>query len=198
MKPAHFDFLYSFFHLLGIFIFKILFYMEVEGRENIPEEGPFILASNHLSFLDPPLLGISSPRKLYFLARKTLFKNKIFSAFIKRLGAIPIEREGSPMALRKGLDVLKEGKGLVIFPEGTRSRDGKLKNGKPGVGFLAIKGKCPVVPVFISGTDKALPVGAKFIKPTKIKVKIGKPLLFHDEDYISSTEKIMDSIKGLR
>ncbi|HDN97717.1 MAG TPA: 1-acyl-sn-glycerol-3-phosphate acyltransferase, partial [bacterium] len=147
---------------------------------------------------DPPVLGVASSRKLYFLARRTLFKNRLFSLIIRRLGAIPIEREGLPVTLRKALNILKEGKGIVIFPEGTRSKDGKLKEGKPGVGFLAVKGRCPVVPVLISGTEKALPVGAKFIKPAKIKVKIGKPLFFNSGDYFACAEKVIESIRKLR
>jgi len=185
--------------LLGIILFKILFYLEVKGRENIPKKGPFILASNHTSYLDPLVLGVASPRPLYYLAKISLFKNPVFSSFIQILGAIPLERDSSSSyTLRSALKLIKNGHGVVIFPEGTRSEDGKIKDGKGGVGFLSLKSSAPVIPVKIKGTGKALPVRGKFVKPTKVKVIIGQPLYFGKEDYSEIGKIVMEKVRSLK
>lgn len=192
-------FIYLTTKLVGIILFKILFYLEVKGKENIPEKGSFILASNHTSYLDPLVLGIASPRPLYYLAKISLFKNPLFSWLIQLLGAIPLERESFySYTLRNALKLLKNGHGVVIFPEGTRSEDGKIKDGKGGVGFLAIKGKSPIIPVKIKGTEKALPVKGKFVKPAKVKIIIGKPLYFEKEDYSEIGRTVMEEIRKLK
>lgn len=184
--------------LLGIVLFKILFCLEVKGKENIPKKGPFILASNHTSYLDPVILGVASPRPLYYLAKISLFKNPVFSSFIQILGAIPLERDSSsPYTLRDALKLIKNGHGVVIFPEGTRSEDGKIKDGKGGVGFLSIKSNAPVIPVKIKGTGKALPVKGKFIKPAKVKVIIGQPLYFEKENYSEIGKIVMEKVRSL-
>jgi len=185
--------------LLGIFLFKVLFNWEVKGKENIPKKGGFIIASNHLSYLDPPVIGIASPRKLHYLAKSSLFKIPVLNFLIKIYGAIPIEREKEySISIRKGLEILKKGGGLVIFPEGTRNPKGEVKIPKKGVAFLAYKTGVPVIPVKIKGTEKALSVGGKFIKPAKIKVIFGPPIKAENNNYSNQANKIMNLIKELK
>lgn len=191
-------FLYFTAKVLCFLVFRILLWTEVTGKENIPPRGPFLLASNHASFLDPPLLGLASDRKLRFLARATLYQNRFFSFLITSLGAIPLDQEGSALALKKGLNVLQRKQGLVIFPEGTRSLDGQLQPARPGIGFVARKSGAPVVPVFISGSNRVLPVHARFVRPARIRVRIGKPLVFQTDDYAEIGSRIMQAIGKLR
>jgi 1-acyl-sn-glycerol-3-phosphate acyltransferase len=193
------NFLYLLAKFIGFFVYNLFFSIEIKGRENFPKRGGFIVASNHLSYLDPPTIGYVCPRKLYFFAKSSLFKIKVFSNLIKLLGAIPLERETEiSLSLRKGLEILKKGEGIVIFPEGTRSKDGLMKEGKPGIGFLAIKSNAPVIPVKLEGTDKALPPDGKFIKIKKIKVIIGKSIYFEKESYKKVSEEVMRKIKNLK
>ncbi|MCM8766355.1 MAG: 1-acyl-sn-glycerol-3-phosphate acyltransferase [Candidatus Omnitrophica bacterium] len=159
------------------FVFKILFRYQIFGKEHLPREGPYIIAANHLSFLDPVALGLVTRKKLNFLAREDLFNNRIFALLIRSLGAIPLKREYQDIgALRQGIRILKKNKILVVFPEGKRALNGEL--GKPllGVGFLAQQTKVKVVPVYLKGTDLALPVGACFIRLKQISAWIGKPV----------------------
>jgi len=184
--------------LLGIILFKILFNWEVKGKENIPKKGGFIIASNHLSYLDPPIIGIASPRKLHYLAKSSLFKVPILNFLIKIYGGIPIEREKEySISIRKGLEILKNGDGLVIFPEGTRNPKGEVKIPKKGVAFLAYKTGVSVIPVKIKGAAKALSVGGKFVKPAKVKIIFGPPVKVESNDYLNQANRIMNLIKGL-
>lgn len=192
------SFIYLLAKVIAFFVFHLFFLIEIKGKENMPKKGGFIIASNHLSYLDPPLIGFACPRKLYYFAKISLFKIKVFSNLIKILGAIPIEREGSPLSLRKGLDILKNGEGIVIFPEGTRSKNGQIKEAKHGIGFLVAKSKVPIIPVKLIGSDKALPPNKKFIRLKKIKIIIGKPLYIENKNYEEISEIVMDVIKGLR
>jgi len=183
--------------IIGSFVFKIYFRLEVSGTRNIPKTGPFILAANHTSFLDPPLIGYICPRALHYFARATLFRNKFFGGLIRLLGAFPAEKQLGVSAVRQGLKILSLGQGLLIFPEGTRSRDGKLSSPLPGVGFLALKSGASVVPIYIKGAYQAYPPGARFIKPAKIKVIVGSPVKFTCGDYRTIGKKIMGLIAGL-
>jgi len=191
-------FLYFLAKVLCFIFFKGFFRTEVTGQENIPKSGPFILAANHTSFLDPPLLGFACPRVLHYLARSTLYRNRFFSFLISSLHAIPLDREGSALALKKALAVLQRKQALVIFPEGTRSPDGQLQPPRPGIGFIAQKSGAPVIPVFISGSHQALPVGARFIRPAKIRIKIGPPRIWKTPDYAEIGSQIMEEIRKLR
>ncbi len=192
------NFIYMLGKFIGFFVFHLFFSIEIKGKENFPKKGAFIIAANHLSYLDPPTIGFVCPKKLNYFAKYSLFKIKIFSNLIKILGAIPIEREGSPLTLRKGLDILKKGESLVIFPEGTRSKNGEIKEGKPGIGFLVAKSKVPVIPVRLIGTDKALPHGSKFIRIAKIKVIVGRPIYIEKENYHEISKSIMNAIRELK
>ena len=197
--------LYSIARFFFTIIFKVLFRFQVFGRSNFPRKGAFIVAANHLSYLDPILLGISSPRKLNFIAKDDLFKIKVFGFLISNVGAIPVKMDAKQNigVFRSALSLLSKGNGFVIFPEGARSLNGKMQNMRAGVGFLAIKSQCPVIPVLIIGTEKALPLRAKCIRLKKITAYVGKALLppLDSKGHGSFEEfshRVEDSIRDLK
>lgn len=180
-------------------IFFVFFQPKVLGRENLPAFGGFIFAGNHVSNLDPFILGITLTRQTRFLAKDSLFKTKFRNWLFRSMGAFPIKRNASDYgALRTALRIIKSGFPLVLFPEGTRGVSGKEKKSQPGIGFIAAQSGCPVVPVFLEGTDKALPPGKKWFRFHKVRVHIGKPLFFSKgEDYNVISDKIMNQISFL-
>ncbi|MCM8784289.1 MAG: 1-acyl-sn-glycerol-3-phosphate acyltransferase [Candidatus Omnitrophica bacterium] len=158
-------------------IFKIFFRYRIYGKNNLPQRGPYIIASNHSSYLDPIAIGILTPTPLNFMAREDLFRNRVFALIIRNLNSIPLDRERQDIkALRRGIKVLKKGGNLVIFPEGRRSLNGELGNPLLGVGFLAQVANTKVVPVYLEGTNLALPVNACFIRFKKIRAFVGEPV----------------------
>lgn len=156
-------------------IAKLFFGFSVKGVENFPKSGAVVVASNHASYLDPVIVGLALPRQIFYLARKSLFKNPWFAALIKYYGAYPLSRSDAKGMLT-ALRLLKESKPLLVFPEGTRTLDGKLQPVKTGAAWLAFHGKCPIVPVWIEGSFESYPKGRKFPKTAKITVAIGKPI----------------------
>lgn len=157
------------------------FYLEYVaiGRENIPKKGAFIYCSNHTSFLDPIMLGISTPRNIFYLARAIFFKTRFSSWYFRNINAIPVRnKNGDVASIRMAIRRLKDGMPLVIFPEGMRSKDGKLRGGKPGIGFVAAKAGVPVIPAYSEGSFDACPKGIKTLKRSPIKLYIGKPMYF--------------------
>jgi len=149
---------YSLLRKLAIVVFKIFFAIKIQGKENIPPRGGVILASNHLSYLDPIILGILVPRRMNFIAKEELFENFFFRLLITKLGAFPVERERMDRtAYQKILDLLKKEEIVVLFPEGTRSVNGKIGQLQSGTARIALKTNVPLVPIIIQGTDKALP-----------------------------------------
>ena len=166
---------------------RLVYRPVIEGQENIPRTGPVLLASNHLSFIDSFVIPLVAPRRVVFLAKSEYFTGRgirglwmrwIFTA----LGAIPVQREGTHGAAQEALDsaleILKEGLAFAIYPEGTRSRDGRLYRGRTGVAWLALTAGCPVVPVALSGTQDIQPVGSRFPRIRRMTVRFGKPLDF--------------------
>jgi 1-acyl-sn-glycerol-3-phosphate acyltransferase len=152
--------------------------LEVRGRERVPPSGPLIIASNHASHLDPMILGTALDRPLAFMARKTLFDNAVFSWFIRAHFAFPLDREGDIReALRAFSDRLAEGNAVVLFPEGTRTRTGKLAEIKAGVGMISVKNAAPVLPAYIWGSYLAWPRSRRFPKPHRLKVLLGEPIV---------------------
>ena len=179
-------------------IFRIIFRLEIRGRENIAEIGRLVLCSNHISLLDPIILAIAVPRPISFMAKKELFYNKILSKLIHSLGAFPVDREGSDLsAIKTSFRILKEEKILGIFPEGTRVHEMNLDNAKPGIGLISIKSKSPVIPIFIE---------SKYRLFSRVKIKIGEPIYFDDyydrrlttEDYRDISKDILKSIYSLK
>jgi len=132
--------------------------MKVYGVQNIPKTGGIIIASNHASYIDPPAVGASSRRvrMTHFMARDTLFRKPLMDAFLRRVGVIPLDREkGDLKAMKTAIHLLQDGASVALFPEGTRSPDGRLQPPKPGIGFLVAKGNAPVVPVYVHGSYEA-------------------------------------------
>lgn len=180
-------------------LFRGLFRIEVYGLENLPE-GPCLVASNHRSHLDPPVLNSVFPEPLRFLAKEELFKVPILGRLLPHMGAIPVKRgSGDLQVLELTLELLRKGCKVCIFPEGTRANPGQFLKPKPGVGLLAVKSQKPVLPVYIEGTDMVFPRGAKFPKPGHpIRVFIGKSKVYFEEDnlrgYRRVAQDIMESI----
>ncbi|MDR0740461.1 MAG: 1-acyl-sn-glycerol-3-phosphate acyltransferase [Puniceicoccales bacterium] len=189
---------------------KELFNGKIYGQENIPCSGPFIVAPNHLSHLDPPLVGAAfRKRELMFLARKTLFKPGFWNWLLSHINVIPVDKENAAdiSAIKKTLTFLKNGFGVAIFPEGTRSLDGNFGPAQPGIGFLACKSQVPVIPVRVFGTYEIL---KKYSICPNIRhisnIVIDKPLLpeqydrfqLSKERYFLTANYILDQIKRIQ
>ena len=163
-------------------ILRLMYRPRIVGLENIPREGGAIIAANHQSFLDDLLLPLVVPkRKVVFLAKADYFDKWYLRWFFKGANVIPVRRESRSLAdsaIRTGVEALKEGKLVGIFPEGTRSPDGRLYRGKTGVARMALEGQVPVIPVAIVGTFEALPYDRKMPRPGRVELRFGKPLTF--------------------
>ncbi len=158
---------------------------EIEGLRNIPSSGPIILASNHSSHLDPPLLGCNILRVVTYFARKTLWKPGVGGAWMTAVGAIPIDRDGESdiSAMKSTLKALKNGAVLTLFPEGTRSPDGTLQTAKPGIGLIAAKSQASIIPCRIFNAHKALSKDSMLPNlDISIHIAYGEPLLPTDYD----------------
>lgn len=155
------------------------FRLRVGGIENVPGTGPVILASNHVSFADPPLIGCTLPRGIHFLARKSLFDVPFLGWLIRQLNAVPVDREGGGGAgLKTILDRLAAGEAILLFPEGTRSPDGKVKPARAGIGLTVIKSDAPVVPVRVVGGFEAWGRHHAWPRPRPVSVLYGQPMDF--------------------
>ena len=175
------------------------FPFKVYGEENIPKEGGCILASNHQSYLDPILIPISIHRRLNFVAKEELFKNIILRLILVNLDSIPIKRGTSDIrAIKEIVNRISNGGAMVIFPEGTRTLNAAERNIEEGVGFVAHKTKVPIVPVYINGSGRVLPKGAKFFKRQLITITYGKPVYFTEKrPYGDIAKSIMNEILTL-
>ena len=158
--------------LLGGFV-GALSGWEVRGREHIPPTGGVIVASNHISFWDPPLVGTAAVRELHFLAKEELFRTPVLGPLIRSLNSIPIRRGVADLSgLSKAMEILRSGRALIMFPEGTRARDGELHPARPGVGMLAVATDVPIVPACITGSNQP----AKWLfRRVKVRVSFGPP-----------------------
>jgi 1-acyl-sn-glycerol-3-phosphate acyltransferase len=199
--------LYAILKPIAMALMRLFFRLESRGREHVPRQGALLLVANHVSLLDPPFIGGAAPRQLYFLAKEELFRIPLFGRLIHAVNARPVRRDGSDSrALKSTLRLLGEGKAILIFPEGTRGRgDGRLGEGKPGAGMLAVMSGAAVVPVYVSGTDRALPRGATLPRPVKVRVTFGPPLHFkagrdegRREQYREASAEMMRAIAQLR
>ena len=152
--------------------------LRVSGREHVPAKGGAVIAANHCSYLDPPVMaGCSNRRIVHFMARDTLFSNPVARWFFPRVGVIALDRtKGDLGALKKAIATLKDGQVIGLFPEGTRSPDGQMREAKGGIGFLIAKGDVPVVPLYISGTFAAFPKGADKLRPGRLVARFGPPI----------------------
>jgi 1-acyl-sn-glycerol-3-phosphate acyltransferase len=138
------------------------------GRQRVPATGPVMLLANHQSHFDPPLIGLASPRPLTYLARHTLFTNRLFAAYIRGLGAVPIDRETGKDGLQAVLTRLAEGRAVLMFPEGTRTEDGLIQPLKPGVTLLVKRAEFPIVPCGIAGAFQAWPRRQALPRPSPL------------------------------
>jgi 1-acyl-sn-glycerol-3-phosphate acyltransferase len=164
------------------FSFATYFRWRVYHPERVPLTGPVILAANHASFLDPPLVGAGVKREINYLARESLFRSSVAGAILRAINCVPVDRDGGGASgLRAILDRLLAGGGIVLFPEGTRTRDGKLQPARSGVGLTVIKSTAPVVPVRVFGTFEAYGRHLKFPRPRSVAVKYGQPMFFEIE-----------------
>ena len=167
---------YRVFRILAGGVFRTYLPVTLSGLEHLPSSGGVIVASNHLSLLDVPLLGYAIPREPRFPAKPELFANPLLARFLLSLGGFPIARgEGDRKALSFSEEVLRQGGVLGIFPEGTRSRNGELRPFHRGVALLAMGAGVPIVPAAITGTDKSLPPGAGFPRFARLTVTFGPP-----------------------
>jgi len=156
---------------------NLFFRIQVYGRENVPEQGAFVLVGNHQSYLDSVFCGIPLKRPLYFLARDSLWKNRFFGRLISSVNTISVKQDKADLsAMRKVIGKLKEGRGVCIFPEGTRTIDGRISPFKPGFGLLCRRGEAAVVPVVIDGAFECWPRHKKIFSPGRIDVCYGKAI----------------------
>jgi len=203
MRPV-----YGFFHYAMDVLCRIHFPTTAYGVENIPGAGKFIVASNHASMLDPPVVGAMCSRQLHPFARGTLWRGGIISWWLDAVGTIPVDREaGSDVgAIKRILHVMKEGGGIVLFPEGTRTRTGGLQPPKAGVGLMACRTGAPVVPTRIFGSFEAMGRDRPLRLGTPLSVVFGPPLFPADYDdpgagkerYQRASERIMAAIAELK
>ena len=203
--------------VLGL-LFRVLWRPQIEGVGHVPEQGAVIVASNHLSFIDSIVIPLAVPhRRVTFLAKSEYFTGGGLlgyprRAFFRGMGAVPIERgaisggerKETQAALDAALEVLTRGWAFGVYPEGTRSRDGRLYRGRTGIAWLALQTGVPVVPVGLSGTDRVQPVGARFPRIGRVQVRFGAPI--HPEAYADLTpakarrqltDDVMDAIATL-
>ncbi len=166
---------------------RLFFRFRTEGVQHFPMTGGVIVAANHASYLDIPLLGCAIPRRGFFLGRATLFPNRYLKWALQKLGWIPLKTHRlDRKAFGQALSHLQAGKPVVIFPEGTRTEDGVLHIGKPGLGYLVAESQCQVIPAYISGTFKVLPIRSQWPRLFPIRVTFGKPLNFCRDEGDSS------------
>ncbi|MGE3310412.1 MAG: lysophospholipid acyltransferase family protein [Limisphaerales bacterium] len=149
------------------------------GWEHVPLEGPLIVAANHASFMDPPMIGASCPRALCYLGRESLFSNWAVGWLLRAVGSVALDRDGtSGKGLKTILERLLAGEGIILFPEGTRTMDGNLQPGRAGIGMIALRSKAPVVPVRVFGTFESWGRHRKWPRRWPIGVRFGRPLSF--------------------
>ncbi|MEO6711840.1 MAG: lysophospholipid acyltransferase family protein [Mycobacteriales bacterium] len=181
---------------------RLVFRPYVEGLDNVPEEGPAIFASNHLSFSDSIFLPLVVPRRITFLAKSDYFTNRsvrgrLTAKFLAAAGQVPVDRSGgraSQAALSTARRILAEGTVLGVYPEGTRSPDGRLYRGKTGVARMALESAVPVIPVAMIGTDVIQPPGKVMPKIKRVGIRIGKPLDFSRYEGMEGDRFVLRSI----
>ncbi len=183
-------------------VLLVFFRLRIQGQEHVPAQGGFILAGNHVSYLDPLVFGAGCPRSLYYMARDTLFRRPFFAWFLHEIHAFPLKRRAADFeAIRKGLRYLADGRGLLIFPEGTRQVGSRVGRAFAGVGFLARKAHAPVVPAYVSGTAKAMPKGSRRIRPVPLDVVFGPPIpapTSQETTDVDHSRRVMEAILALK
>lgn len=195
--------------LFFLILFKVLHSFKVYGKENIPKNGAIICASNHVSNGDPAAIGAAALliRAFHFMAKEELFHEKTWGWWFKAIKCIPISRNKKDhKATRTAVQLLKQGRSIALFPEGTRSRTGELQEPEIGVGFLADKSGAPIIPTFIKGTNKALSIEYGYKAGAPVSVYFGKPVDIRDakdiqdrrQRYAFISKQVMRDIKKLK
>ena len=154
---------------------KLLFRMHVEGASGFPRTGGVLICSNHVSHLDPPLVGTAAPRMVFHMAKRELFKVPALTWFMRQIGTIMVHRGQGRQAIQDAIEYLRKGRPVVIFPEGTRSKTGVLMKGHTGAIVIAISADAPLLPTVIIGSEKAMTKGSKAIKAVPVTVRFGDP-----------------------
>jgi 1-acyl-sn-glycerol-3-phosphate acyltransferase len=195
-------------HLLTGWFASLYFRFRTVGLEHIPRKGPFVLACNHVSFLDPYLCGMGCrTREVGFMAKEELFRIPVFSWFIRTSGAFPIKRGTYDSdAFSVFFDRIRDGRPVTVYPEGTRSLDGGLQRGKRGIGMLLHKAKVPVLPAYLHGSYQAWPKGRRLPRPHRVTLFIGTPVPLDElmqappsrEVQQAVSDRVMKAIAGLR
>lgn len=187
--------------VLAIPLFKLMYRYKVNGKKNLPKKGAYIVCCNHLSNMDPPLLSVTQKRQLYYMAKAELFEKKFFAWVIRTLGAFPVHRGvGDGKAIEQAEEVVKDGRLLGIFIEGTRSKTGEFLRPKSGASIIAYQTQTPVIPVCITPRNKMIR------KWEGVTISWGKPISIDElglkngtpEEYRNASRKIMGEIKKLR
>lgn len=178
-------------------LFSLVYRIEIEGKEHLPERGKAIVSPNHFSMMDPIIIGAFLPRKVNFMAKEELFSNKLFALILNKLGVFPVKRGGADIgAIRTALRILNNGDIFCIFPEGTRSKTGEILKAKPGAAMIAIRARSPIIPIAIIGDYKLF---------SKVKIIIDKPVYLSDyydkkvstDEYRELSQEILNTIRGL-
>ncbi|POX38170.1 1-acyl-sn-glycerol-3-phosphate acyltransferase [Streptomyces sp. Ru73] len=183
-------------------LLRVVFRPRVEGLEHVPEEGAAIIAGNHLSFADHFVMPAIVPRRVTFLAKSEYFtgpglKGRLTAAFFRGVGQIPVDRSGgqaSRAAIRSGVNVLRRGRLLGIYPEGTRSHDGRLYKGRTGVAAMALEAGVPVVPCAVIGTFEAQPAGRRLPRAMRVTIRFGEPMDFSRYKGLSSEHAALRAV----
>jgi len=184
-------FWYSFLRMLVQITAILVFGVRHSGQKNIPSRGGVLVVPNHQSHLDPPLVGMACQRHMNYLARETLFDFAPFAWLIRSINAIPIDREGFGIAgIKESLRRLKRGEMLLIFPEGTRTPDGRVKQFRPGFTSLVVRSRAAILPVAIAGAFQCWPKSRTFPRPGKIHVHYGRPILPQEYEGLSEQELV--------
>ena len=169
--------------------FRAFYGMRIEGREHLITEGPVLVASNHQSFMDPPLIANLYDTPMYFLARKTLFRG-FCNWLYRQWNAFPVDQDKPDLAgLKQIIRLLKQGQRVAIFPEGARTIDGSLGEAAPGIGFVVAKSGSVIQPIRIRGAFEALPRGASFLRPSRVSITVGPAIRLTPEELKQASTK---------
>ncbi len=196
---------YSFFRI----VFKVFFRLKIMGVENVPKDGPALIYANHQSFIDPPLVGAALKRPIHYMARHDLFTVPVFGWLIAQVNAFPVNRSGvaDPGAFKHIQRLLDQKEIVLVFPEGTRSRDGFFQKPLPGAGLIAYQAKgIPIIPCYVDGSREVLPRGSRFVHYHPLKIIYGKPVDFSayyqkeksKDLYREMSARIMQEIANLK
>jgi 1-acyl-sn-glycerol-3-phosphate acyltransferase len=183
-------------YYLEVFLTRLIVIMltqfRIQGKDNVPRTGSLLVVANHLSVSDPPILGVSLGRRVFFMAKEELFKNRLSGYFVRQFGAFPVYRRRSNLdAVRKAGQVIQDGKALVMFPEGKRSKVGSLQVAQFGSAFIACHNQVSILPVGITGTEMIRGLSWIWQRP-KINFVIGKPFQLPENQGPQTREKLVE------